>query len=340
MRRLIAAGFAAIIVGVAVLVLWPEGKRGLVLYTGLDYGTAVSRAFTKKTGIPVRTIRLSTGALLARITAEGTHPDWDIAWFDGSTAAAALDDAGLLAHGLMPPVPLTAQGRVMLPADGAYLPTGFTLAGVFVFKKDGGLVPPVGWGGLTAPPYRGVVGMNDPSISGPTYPALAGMLKQAGGWPQGKSYVEALKANGLQVFAKNDATLAALRAGTIRLAVVQSSAGVNVATNIDKDIEVAYPHPAYILPNVIVLSKGSQGEIRREAEAFIAFAQSPEGQKIRMEQGGADGFYWPVTATPAPPATLPPLSTLDLATLDAAHWGKLETPVLAWFAHNIDGAGS
>lgn len=340
MRRLIAAGFATIIVVVAVLVLWPAGKRGLVLYTALDYGTAVGKAFTKKTGIPVRTIRLSTGALLARITAEGEHPDWDIGWFDGSTAAVALDDASLLAHGLTPPVPLTAQGSAMLPKDGAYLPTGFTLAGVFVMKKDSGVPPPASWADLTAPAYHGIVGMNDPAISGPTYPALAGMLKQAGGWPQGKHYVEALKANGLQIFAKNDATLAALRAGTIKLAIVQSSAGVNVATNIDKDVEVIYPHPAFILPNVIVLPKGLHGRLRSEAESFIAFAESPEGQKIRIHEGAGDGYYWPVTASPAPLSALPALSTLDLATLDAARWGKREKTVVAWFAHAIDGAGS
>lgn len=340
MRRLIAAGFGAAIVVVAAFLLWPGAKRGLVLYSGLDYGPAVGKAFTRKTGIPVRVIRLSTGSLLARITAEGRHPDWDIAWFDGATAAVELDRAGLLEHGLTPPVKLTATGRSMLSANGAYLPTGFTLAGVFVMKKDGSLPAPKTWADLTSPTYHGVVGMNDPAISGPTYPALAGMLKQAGGWPEGKSFMKALKANGLQVFAKNDATLAALRNGTIKLAIVQSSAAVNTMKNIDKNLTVIFPRPAYVLPNVVVLPKGLSGHLLHEAKAFIAFAESPAGQRVRMRDGGGDGYYWPVTSTPAPRSALPAPSSLDLTTLDAAHWGAREKTVLAWFAHAIDGAGS
>ncbi len=340
MRRVIAAGFGVAIIIIAAVLLWPAPARGLVLYAALDYAPAIGKAFTKKTGIPVRVIRLSTGALLARITAEGHHPDWDIGWFDGATAAVSLDTAGLLAHGLRPPVPLTATGRSMLPPDGAYIPTGFTLAGVFVMNKASTLKPPKTWNDLTAPLYHGVVGMNDPAISGPTYPALAGMLKQAGGWPQGKGFVAALKANGLQVFAKNDATLAALRNGTIKLAIVQSSAAVNVARNIDHHLTVIYPRPAYVLPNVIVLPKGLHGRALREAKAFIAFVESPGGQAIRKREGEGDSYYWPVTALPAPRHALPPLTTLDLATLDAARWGAREKTVLAWFAHAIDGAGS
>ncbi|CAG4927059.1 unnamed protein product [Acidocella sp. C78] len=245
-----------------------------------------------------------------------------------------------MAHGLRPPVTLTATGRSMLPSDGAYVPTGFTLAGVFVMRKSSTLPPPKTWNDLATPPYRGVVGMNDPAISGPTYPALAGMLKTAGGWPQGKSFVTALKANGLQVFAKNDATLAALRSGTIKLAIVQSSAAVNAARNSDHDLTVIYPRPAYVLPNVIVLPKGLHGRALREAKAFIAFAESPAGQAIRKREGEGDSYYWPVTAQSAPRRALPPLTTLDLATLDAASWGAREKDVLAWFAHAVDGAGS
>lgn len=340
MRRLIAAGFAIIVVVVAGFVLWPSGGQGLVLYSALDYGSAVGKAFTRQTGIPVKVIRLSTGALLARITAEGHHPDWDIAWFDGATASVSLDRAGLLTHGLKPPTQLTATGRAMVPPDGAYVPTGFTLAGVFVMKKDTTLPPPTTWNDLTSTPYRGAVGMNDPAISGPTYPALAGMLKQAGGWPQGKHFVEALKADALHVFAKNDATLAALQAGTIRLAVVQSSAAVNTAENVDKDLKVVFPRPAYILPNVITLPRGLHGRLRREAKRFIAFALSQAGQRIRLHQNDGDSYYWPVTPSPAPRSGLAPLSSLDLAPLDAARWGAREKAVIAWFAQAIDGTGA
>lgn len=341
MRQLIAGFFLLVIVAIAAMLLWPGGgAQGLVLYSGLDYGPAVARAFTARTGIKVRVIRLATGGLLARITAEGRHPDWTLAWFDGATAAVSLDRAGLLARHLPPPTGLTPLGQSMLAADGAYIPTGFTLAGVFVTPRAATVAPPATWSDLTAPPYHGMLGMNDPSISGPTYPALAGMLASDGGWPAGKGFIEALKQDGLHIYAKNDATLAALRSGAIQLAIVQSSAAINVAANVDPALRVTFPRPAYILPNVIVMAPGLSRARRKEAERFIAYVNSPAAQAIRMRQGAGDGYYWPVTGTTPPRHALPALATLDLAPLDAARWGAAQNAIVGWFARRIVGPGA
>lgn len=337
MRKLIAAIFAVIIAGIAAFLLWPSPGRGLVLYTGLDYGPAVAAAFTKDTGIKVRVVRLSTGSLLARITAQGHHPDWDIAWFDGAAAAAALDQAGLLQHGLPAPANLTATGQSLLSANGAYIPTGFTLAGVFITNPARVPNPPVDWQCLTAPALHGQVGMNDPSISGPTFPMLAGMLKQAGGWPQGKSFVESLKANGLQMFDKNDATLAALQARAIGLAIVQSSAALYFAAR-HPQFHVSVPNPAYLLPNVMVEAAGEPAKIRKEAARFMAFAMRPDIQKLRQQQGEADGDYWPVTNNVQPLPGLPEVSFLHVVTLDPVKWGRLENRINAWFGGLMSGA--
>ncbi|MDD2878076.1 MAG: extracellular solute-binding protein [Acidiphilium sp.] len=340
MRKLVVLISGIIVMVIAALLLWPGSGGGLVVYSALDYGPAVAKAFTAETGIPVKTIRLPTGGLLARVTAEGHHPDWDLAWFDGATAAVLLDRAGLLAHGLTPPADLSAIGRTMTSPDGAYVPTGLTLAGVFIAPNPSTVPMPRDWADLTKPAYFGMIGMNDPSISGPTYPALAGMIKSAGGWPDGKTYIEALKANGLHVFAKNDATLAALRSGAIKLAIVQSSAAINTAANIDRHLRVVFPKPAYELPNVIVMAKGLTGKRRAEALRFIAFVNAPETQAIRMKDGAGDGYYWPVTTTPASRKALPALDTLDLGTLNAERWGRVQNTITAWFARRVTGAGT
>jgi len=338
MRKLVALLAGAVVLAVGVFLLWPGGgSGGITLYSGLDYGPAVARAFTARTGIPVQVIRLPTGGLLARITAEGHHPAWTVAWFDGATAAVALDRAGLLAHGL--PAPATLVPAATIPgtaalrgADAAYVPTGFTLAGVFVMRRDAPFPAPADWADLLDPRYRGRIGMNDPAISGPTYPTLAGMLRGAGGWPAGQGYVTALRGNGLHVFAKNDATLAALRAGAIGIAVVQSSAAIAAATA-DPRLRVVFPRPAYVLPNVIVAAHGLTGPARAAAIRFVAFVNTVSAQRLRMAKGGSDGLYWPVTRAPAPPAALPPLAGLDLAWLDPVRWGARENAILAWFAH-------
>ena len=339
MRKLVAAIAIVMVITLAAFVLWPRARTGLVLYSALDYGPAVAQAFTARTGIPVRVIRLPTGGLLARITAEGHHPDWDLAWFDGATAAVSLDRAGLLAHGLPAPAGLTAFGRTLTSPDGAFVPTGFTLAGVFVLPAAAPHPLPTGWSDLGGPRFAGLVGMNDPSISGPTYPALAGMLQNSGGWPAGQEYVTALKRNGLHVFAKNDATLAALRGGAIGLAIVQSSAAIHAARAPGSGLQVVFPRPAYVLPNVIVLPHGLRGAARAAALRFVAFANTAAVQTLREQKGEGDGFYWPVTATPAPRPALPALAGLDLATLDAASWGARENAVVAWFARTIVGTG-
>lgn len=335
MRKLIAAGFAAIILVIAGVLLWPSSSPGLVLYTGLDYGPAVAAAFTKETGIKVSAIRLSTGSLLARIVAQGGHPDWDIGWFDGATAAAALDEKGLLAHAMPAPANLTATGQSLLSADGAFAPTGFTLAGVFISAPARLASPPTGWDALRNAPYQGLVGMNDPSISGPTYPMLAGMLAHAGGWPQGQAYVLALKANGLHMFDDNGATLAALKAQAISLAIVQSSAAIYFAAH-NPGYQITVPSPAYVLPNVMVEAKGVSAAKRQEIARFLAFVMRPDIQKLRQEKGGPDGNFWPITNdAPAPLPGAPALSGLNIVTLDPVLWGKLETTVNGWFAQTM-----
>jgi iron(III) transport system substrate-binding protein len=338
MRKLIAAAFAAFIVVIGAIMLWPAPDPGLVLYSGLDYGPAVADAFTKETGIKVNVVRLATGSLLARITAQGQHPDWALAWFDGATAATALDEAGLLARNLTVPEKLTATGKSLCSADGAYIPTGFTLAGVFISDPARLPVPPSSWQALAAPAYRNLVGMNDPSISGPTYPMLAGLLSQAGGWPQGQGFVMSLKANGLQMFDKNDATLAALQAQSISLAIVQSSAAIYFAAH-HPGLRVTIPAPAYMLPNVMVEAQGLSARQRADAARFMAFVMRPDIQALRQAQGEADGEYWPVTSdAPAPLPGMPDVAGLQIATLDPAVWGRLESQINGWFAKMMTGA--
>jgi iron(III) transport system substrate-binding protein len=41
--------------------------------------------------------------------------------------------------------------------------------------------PPTAWQQLLEPQWKGDVGMNDPSQSGPTYPFIAGMMNYLGG---------------------------------------------------------------------------------------------------------------------------------------------------------------
>jgi iron(III) transport system substrate-binding protein len=335
MRRLtaIVVVLCAIVAG-ALFVLWPRHRESLTLYSAVDYGSAVAHAFTAQTGVEVNVVNLSTGGLLAKVSAEGKRPAWALAWFDGDMAAAALDQAGLLERGAAPALPYTALGKSLAPADGAYTPTGLTLAGAFTYKPAELASPPAGWSDLLSPGLNGAVGMNNPAISGPTYPILAGMLSQAGGWPAGQSYVLALAHHGLHVYAKNANTLAAIGQGDIKVAVTQSGAAWYLAAK-DPTLKVGIPSPSFALPSVIALAPGQSPERKALAQRFIRFVMSAKTQQLRMSQGKGDSYYWPLTMDVAAKSALPPLETLTVKTLDAADWGARESEINAWFSKAV-----
>lgn len=338
MKRIwILITLSVVVIAAGMWALWPRNRQALVLYSAVDYGPEVAQAFTRATGIKVKAIRLSTGALLARVSAEGTRPAWDMVWFDGDEAAAALDSAGLLARQTTPDLDWNAQGKALLPQDGSYTPTGLTLAGAFTYRVGTLTNPPTSWQDLNSPSLHGKIGMNNPAISGPMYPLLAGLLSQGGGWPAGQSLVLALKHNGLQVYPKNANTLAAMRAGDIKVAVTQSSAAWYMASA-HPELKVTLPKPSFALPSVLAVAQGVSPKVRAEAEKFIRFAMAPDTQRLRMSKGEADGFYWPLTqGAPAPVSVLPALSSIDVKHLNPAHWGPIESQVNHWFSEAIVG---
>ncbi|AOV15892.1 hypothetical protein BJI67_01325 [Acidihalobacter aeolianus] len=335
MRKLVLIVVVAV-VAAAVWILWPQSRQTLVLYNAVDYGPAVARAFTKKTGIQVTVITTSTGPLIARVSAEAARPQWTLAWFDGATAAAGLDKAGLVAEGVLPKVSWNSEGRKLLPSNGAYVPTGYTLSGVFAYRRDG-LAPPANWQGLLTPAYRNAVGMNNPAVSGPTYPLLAGMLQTAGGWPQGQKFMLALKQNGLQVYRTNSTTLAALKSGEIKIAMVQSSAAYYLADKPGSDIAVSVPDPAFILPRVMIEAPHLSSAAKRAAAAFIRFVMSPEGQALAMSDKGSDGLYWPVINDVPADKRIPDPATLHLESVPPSQWGPLESTINQWFTRTVLG---
>lgn len=335
MRKLLLV-MVVILLAAVIWVFWPQHRKALVLYNAVDYGPSIAKAFTKKTGIPVTVVTTSTGPLIARVSAEAGHPQWSLAWFDGATAAAGLDKAHLVARNILPKLSWNDVGQRMLPSDGAYIPTGYTLSGVFAYHRDG-LKPPGNWQGLLAPVYQSKVGMNNPAISGPTYPLLAGLIKTAGGWPKGRAFILALKQHDLQVYRTNSTTLAALKSGEIKIAMVQSSAAYHLAQKPDSNIGVDVPDPAFVLPRVMIEAPDLSPTVKREAAAFIRFAMSPAGQKLAMQDKSPDGLYWPVTTNAPKDPHLPDPADLHLEHVQPKHWGPLESRINQWFTRTVLG---
>jgi iron(III) transport system substrate-binding protein len=307
----------------------------LVVYSAQGYDSAMTKAFTKATGIPVQLDDNSTGPLLTQIEASKNNPKWGLLWVDGATAFAGLDTQGLLMKGFEPSVTWNSLGTASLPSDQSYVPTGVTLMGILAYNKAKVPNPPTTWQALESPTWKGQVGMNDPSQSGPTFPLIAGVMNYLGGVPAGEQFFSTLKSNGLVIHPTNGPTLQALTGGQINLALVQSSAAIG-ATFTDKNIGIAYLSPATLLPSAIGIDAKAPAAEQAEAEKFIEYVLSPAGQQV-MQSGDptGDSLYYPVLQGVNPLPSLPSLASVKTQTINPYTWGPQEATINTWFDSNI-----
>ncbi len=225
----------------------------LIVYAAEGYDSAMTKAFQTATGIVTKLDDDSTGPLLAKVQAEVNNPQWGLLWVDGDTAFAALDKENYLVKGYLPyyaSTGINTVGQSVVPPDHSYIPTGVTVMAGVVYDSSKTPNPPTALSQLTGPQWKNKVGMNNPAISGPTYPFVAGVMNQLGGIKQGEAYFSKLKSNGLKIYNTNTDTLHALQTGQISLALIQSSAGTSAAIK-DPSLKVAYLPKVTLLPSVI-----------------------------------------------------------------------------------------
>jgi iron(III) transport system substrate-binding protein len=312
-----------------------SAKVPLVVYSAQGYDHAMTTAFTKATGIQVKLDDNSTGPLLTQIEASKNNPNWGLLWVDGATAFAGLDQQKLLLRGFEPKVSWNTLGQQSLPYDQSFTPTGVTLVAAVVYNSAKVKTAPTSFAELTGPQWKGQVGMNDPSQSGPTFPLIAGLMNSLGGVSAGEAYFTRLKDNGLVIHPTNGPTLQALTSGQINVALVQSSAGVGAALS-DKKLVVEYLKPATLLPSAIGIDAKAPAAEQSEAKRFIEFVLSPAGQKV-MQTGDptGDSLYYPVLTGVSPLSALPPLTSVSTQSINPYTWGPREAAINTWFDANI-----
>src|SRR5580692_11682946 len=305
-----------------------------VVYSAQGYDSAMTKAFTKATGIPVKLDDNSTGPLLTQIEASKNNPNWGLLWVDGATAFAGLDTQGLLMKGFEPNVAWNSLGTQSLPSDKSYTPTGVTLMAALAYNKQKVKSPPTTWQQLLSTQWKGQVGMNDPSQSGPTFPFIAGMMNYLGGVGAGQTYFTKLKANGLVIHPTNGPTLQALTSGQINIALVQSSAAIGAAIGA-KNIGIDYLNPVTILPSALGIDARASAAEQAEAKKFIEFVLSTAGQQV-MQSGDptGDSLYYPVLQGVNPLPALPSLASTTTQNINPYTWGPQEGTINTWFDAN------
>ncbi len=333
-----SAVVAGSLMGVAPITHAATGKGVLVLYSAQGYDQAMATAFQKATGIKVELTDDSTGPLIAKAEAEAANPHWDVIWFDGDSSMQAMDNQGLLLRNWTPTdvSNLTPLGKSLVAADKSYYPTGVTAMGAIGYdpKVTPASQVPKTLNDLLSPKWKNAIAMNDPAISGPTYPLVAGVVAQKGSVQAGENFFLKLKQNGLHVFDTNDTTISQMLSGKVKLAIVQDSALISAKVKGDP-IAIDYLRTGtYTLPSVIAISKHAQH--MAAAKAFIEWVLSQKGQAVQINpnNGGGDSYYEPVVkgVKPDAPAVRPGVKWVKVNPVTAANEkNSLET----WFHDNI-----
>jgi iron(III) transport system substrate-binding protein len=139
-----------------VYTAWPE-----------SLSQPIFKAYTAKTGVQINFIRLSTGELVARATAEKNTPRADVIWGAPGDGFAAAKEAGIL-EAYRPPtadkIPAELRDR-----DGYFTAVSKNTL-VFMSNakllKEKGLKPPASWSDLLDPAYKGQIQTADARTSG------------------------------------------------------------------------------------------------------------------------------------------------------------------------------
>jgi iron(III) transport system substrate-binding protein len=319
MHKFYNTAAAVVSVFAVAAAMTPAIASDLVIYDALDFTTGVVKAFDAKSGLTVDVVEPgSTGETLGKISAEGSNPQFDIVWLDGSAVMERM-----AADGVLQPVPddalsgikFTDFGKSLVPASKAYVPTGASTTAIEVNTKK---VPadkmPTSWADLAN--FAGAVAAKDPNLSGPAYQWLAGFF-QTNGLDAGKALLgKMLTDKSLSGLSSGGKVNAAVLTGNASVGINQDSAIYSQIAAGEPVIAVYPAEGSVALPEGLGISAKTQH--LDAAKTFIAFVMSPEGQAAMQDGPDTDFFFIPVIDGVTPKATRPTINYIQLDDKTAA----------------------
>ena len=312
----------------------PAAAADLVLYDALDFSATVVKAFTAKSGVTVDVVEPgSTGETLGKIAAEGTNPQFDLVWLDGSAVFERM-----LQDKVLQPVPdavfaatkYTTLGTSLIPASHSCLPTSASTTAIEVnTKKVPAADMPKTWADLSK--FAGFVAAKDPNLSGPAYQFVAGMF-QTNGVDAGKALLQAALTN------KVIASLASGGKVTKELLTGDAKVGINQDSGIYAKIASGEPLVAIYaaegsvaLPSCLGISANTKH--MDAANKFIAYVTSAEGQAEM--QNGDDTDFWLIPIIDGVKAKDGRKTDIAFTVLDDKAASAHETEWKQWYKDNF-----
>ena len=302
----------------------------LVMYDALDFAGTVAKAFTAKTGISVDVVEPgSTGETLGKIAAEGSNPQFDIVWLDGSAVMERMAQDHVLQ-----PVPddvsgtvaFTDFGKSLLPKSHAYLPTGASTTAIEVNTKK---VPadkmPKSWADLEK--FSGAVAAKDPNLSGPAYQWLAGFF-QTNGVDTGKAtLMKTLTNKKLSGLSSGGKVNKAILTGDAAIGINQDSSIIAQKAGGEPVVAIYPTEGSIALPEGLGVSANTKH--MDAVKKFIAFVMSPEGQAAMQNGDDTDFYFIPIVQGVQPKAGRD--ADIKFVALDDATASAHETEWKQWY---------
>lgn len=271
------------------LTVYAAGPRSLMKKLTAD--------FQERTGVQVDLVQAPTGKMLARLEAEANHPRADVFVSASWDLAVELDRRGWL-------LPYQSANAATVP-DEFKTPTFVAQALsalALVWNTASGTPEPDDWDDLSAPAFRDLITMPDPSLSGTSVDLLSGLVDALG--EQAWDLFADLGRNGMIVSGSNDQALAPVLRGD--KAAVFGSVDYVAYGNLAQgaDIRVIFPRSGTVMvPRPMMILKTSR--VPDEARALIDYLLSDDGQR-----GAADAWLMP--ARQDVPSKRPPFADMRL----------------------------
>ncbi len=344
-RRRLSTGIA--LAAVAVLVAscgggsaGSDGKGSITVLCGAteEWCVANTEAFTAKTGIEAKFVRLSSGEAVAKLKAGQGSPEFDV-WHGGPADGYVAAVEG----GLLEPYVSPNAGQIRpewKAADGSWTGVYVGVLGFCSNKKvlaDKGLPVPASWSDLLDQRYAKNVSVAHPATSGTGFVNLWGQVALArGDESKAIAYMAALRPNILQFTKSGVGPVQQVGRGEIATGIVFSHDCVTARDQGLSDLEVSFPREgsAYEVGGVAAI-KGARNSA--EARAYVDWALTPEAQQI-----GATAKQYQVPTHPAAVVSdkAARLEQLTLITYDIAAAGKAKAALVKRFDAEIAPAPS
>lgn len=299
-----------------------EGAVSWYTSTPVRAAQYIATEFERRTGIKVELLRTGGGEVIRRFQQEAAAGRIAADVITMSDMSAAID---MTRRGRF--VPFRPQGFDKVIADakdpeGNFIAQRLTMVGILVrTDKVAEAERPSTWRDLTAPKYKGMLVMADPSFTAIQLVVVA-TLSQKLGWP----FYEALRKNDTLVVQSHEQIYDTVKRGERVMAAESSDPRIYTGGELPPNMISVIPRDGAIqVPSPTAVVQGSPHP--NAAKLFAQFNLTPEIQHKFTEEG----HHSPRVDVP-PPSGLPRLDELTLYGADYDYIQKNTRQIKARFA--------